>query len=75
MPPLPERTIVEQNFQRSASSIAPLANISAAERHRLELLHQIEENRRRRALEKQQEWEMEERERIRFCCEQLIVRL
>ncbi|KAL7070181.1 hypothetical protein ACQ4LE_010468 [Meloidogyne hapla] len=65
MAPLPERTIVEQNFQRSASSIAPLSNISAAERHRLELLHQIEENRRRRALEKQKEWEMEERERIR----------
>ncbi|CAK5078168.1 unnamed protein product [Meloidogyne enterolobii] len=64
IPQLPER-IVEQNFQRSASSIAPLSNISATERHRLELLHQIEENRRRRALEKQKEWEMEERERIR----------
>ncbi|CAK5073886.1 unnamed protein product [Meloidogyne enterolobii] len=64
IPQIPER-IVEQNFQRSASSIAPLSNISATERHRLELLHQIEENRRRRALEKQKEWEMEERERIR----------
>uniref|UniRef100_A0A914EPG1 Uncharacterized protein n=1 Tax=Acrobeloides nanus TaxID=290746 RepID=A0A914EPG1_9BILA len=35
------------------------------EQHKLELLQQIEDNRRRKEAEKQSEWEMEERERIR----------
>ena len=35
------------------------------ERHRLELLQQIEENRARKARERQREWEAEERQRLR----------
>lgn len=37
----------------------------AKEQHKMELMQQIEDNKRRKMLEKQREWELEERERVR----------
>lgn len=36
------------------------------EQHKMELMRQIEDNKRRKYLEKQKEWEQEERERMKL---------